>query len=232
MSAIITKEELEAPRTTNEILDWVRAAHDRFRATKELRAAARDGKFFAKELAEESFPIALFAHRFFNASDDVLITQVIGSQKYDAVVDDRREEPSGVKFIEATVSDWSYEESLRMELLNKDGHVAGYGQVRAEGARGNRKVLEADSIVLNHEDVREQHLAGVIAAVTRKSKNEYHDGTALVVRIDDALPFRDEEDISVLDDVATSNLVPVISGREFRVLALVGTIGAYLSYEL
>lgn len=120
---MLTKDELETPRTAAEMLAWVYSAHERFRATKELRAAAREGKFFAKELIHEALPIALFAHRYYGASHDVIITHVIGNQKYDAVVDDRRGAPSPVRHIEATVSDWSYMEALRMELLSREGHA-------------------------------------------------------------------------------------------------------------
>lgn len=112
---MLTKAELETPRTAAEILDWVYAAHKRFSATKELRAAAREGKFFAKELIHEALPIALFAHRYYRASPDVTITHIIGDQKHDAIVDDRRAHPAAAKYIEATVSDWSYMEALRME---------------------------------------------------------------------------------------------------------------------
>jgi hypothetical protein len=73
---------------------------------------------------------------YFGASADVVISHVTGNQQFDATVDDRRAHPGAVKFIEATVSDWSSIESLRMELLTRDGHTPGYGAVQAKGARG------------------------------------------------------------------------------------------------
>lgn len=232
MPSIITKEEFETPRQASEILDWVVAAHNRFTATRELRSAAREGKFFAKELVEEAFPIALFAHRYYDASSDVEITLILGNQNYDATVEDRRTNSGPIKFIEATVSDWSYEEALRMELLNADRSAPAYGKIRAAGPRGRRTSIEAESIALNHDETREQHIAGVIAAVNRKADKTYPDGTALVVRVDDALPFRDEDDVSILDEVAQFHLFPLLSEREFRVLALEGTRSVHLAYEL
>ena len=118
---MIDKAELERPRTATEMLAWVNAAAERFNATTETKAAARLGRLGAKELWGEARPIALFAYRYFDASPQVTITHVIGNQNYDATVDDRREYPARVKYIEVTLSDQNYEESLRTELLNATG---------------------------------------------------------------------------------------------------------------
>jgi hypothetical protein len=230
--AILTRQELETPRTAAEILDWVYATHGRFTATKELRAAAREGRFYAKELIHEALPIALFASRYFSESTDMVTTHVIGNQQHDATVDDRRTEPGAVKFIEATVSDWSYVELLRMELLTRDGHAPGYGKVQAEGAKGRRTKLVAELEALDHDSTREQHIAGAIAAVKKKAENKYPDWTALVVRVDDAVPFREDSDVAELDHVAREALVPLIAKREFRALALEGARRVYLVFEL
>lgn len=229
---ILTKEELATPRTAAEILEWVYAAHSRFTATKEMRSAAREGKFYAKELISEALPIALFANRYFAASAEVSIMHVIGNQQHDAVVDDRRGSPGKVKFIEATVSDWSYVESLRMELLSRDKYAPAYGKVEAEGAKGRRTKLIAQFEALDHDTIREQHIAGVIAAVKKKAGNKYPDGTALVVRVDDALPFREDADVAELDRVAKEVLVPMLAQREFRVLALEGSRALHLVYDI
>lgn len=228
----MTREELETPRTAAEMLGWVYAAHARFRATKQLRAAAREGKFFAKELIQEALPIALFAHRYYNASPEVTISHVLGNQTYDALVADNRQSPAAATHIEATVSDWSYTEALRMEMLTRDGHAPGYGHVSAVGPRGNRTELRAELAAVRHEDLRAKHIAGVIAAVNRKAAITYPDGTALVVRVDDSVPFRNDDDVAELDHVARTILLPVVARREFRVLALEGSRAVHLAYDL
>lgn len=232
MIDVLAQEELEVSRTAAEMLEWVNTAHARFTASRELKEAFREGKLLAKELMEESFPIALFANKYFSASEDVAISQIIGNQKHDAIVNDRRAEPSKVEFIEVTVSDSTYEDSLRMEILNRDGNVAATGPVQVEGSRRNRKVLEATSVAVKVENTRSEHLSRILAAIEKKCKNTYPDGTALVVRVDDALAFKNDEDCAVLDDLAKSTLVPMISDREFVALALVGIRGFYLAYEL
>lgn len=227
---VMTKDEIETPRTAAEMLAWVESALGRFN-TRELKAAAREGKHFAKELTDEALPIALFAKHYYQGSADVTIRHVIGNQQYDAVVEDNRQKPSRVRYIESTVSDRDYTESLRMEILNRDRSVAAYGPVRAAGPRGRRTVLEASSATINPEEVREQHLAAIIEVIKKKADKKYPDDTALVVRIDDATPFR-EDGVDVLDEVARESVVPLLSGRGFAVLALVGSLGANLLYEL
>ena len=231
MPEIVTKKELEEPRSAAEMLDWVQGTLRRFN-TKQLKAEAREGKHFAKELADEALPIALFARSYYDNSPNVMITHVIGSQQFDAMVNDDRQAPSSIQHIEATVSDRNFTEALRMEILNKKGSVAAYGKVVAKGPKGKRSVLEAESIAVKHDDVHEQHLEAVAAAVAKKAKIEYPPHTALVVRVDDAGPFRGTDDVSALDELAQASLAPKIAGREFDVLALVGSQGLYLAYEL
>lgn len=229
---MINTAELETPRTAAEILAWVNAAGRRFEATPELRAAARLGRLGAKELWEEARPIALFAHGYFDASPDVTIRHVIGDQNYDATVEDQRANPARVKYIEVTLSDQDYEESLRMELLNRDGHAPGTGPVRAEGPRGNRRVLEGILEAVNHDEQRANHLNRVNEAICRKLGNRYPAETALVVRVADHGPFRYEDDRAELDQVAQDHFVPMVADREFSVLALVGSLGTLLVYQL
>jgi len=229
---MVTREELEAPRTAGEILAWVDSAGERFTATPELRAAARLGRYGAKELWGEARPIALFAHRYFDASPQVIIRHVIGNQNYDATVDDRRERPGAVRFIEVTLSDQTRDDSIRMELLNRDGHAPGTGPVRAEGPRRNRRVLEGRAEAVDHIASREQALGAVHEAITRKLGLQYPAGTALIVRIDDYLPFRNEEDLEELHTVAAEHFVPLVRGREFCLLALVGSRATNLVYPL
>lgn len=230
-NVVLTKEELQTPRTAAEMLNWVHAALERFN-TRQLRAAAREGKHFAKELTDEALPIALFAQRHYDASPDVTISHAVGSQQYDATVEDRRGDPSPIQYIETTVSDRDYTESLRMEILNRNGSVPAYGTIRAEGPKGRRTNLKAESAAVKHDEIRNSHIAAVIDALNSKAKKKYPDNTALVVRIDDAGPFREASDLAELDKAVRLRGLPLLSDREFVVLALVGSQGAHLLYEL
>lgn len=229
---MIERAEFEVPRTAESMLAWVDEAGQRLSATPETRAAARLGRLGAKELWEEARPIALFARGYFGASPEVTIRHVLGNQNHDAVVEDRRAKPSRVRFVEVTLSDQTYEDAIRMELLNRDGHAPATGTVRAEGPRHNRRVLEGQTEAVDHIVSREQAIESVARAIGRKLEGQYPAGTALVVRVDDYLPFRFEEDVAELDRIATERLAPMVDGREFVVLALVGSRGTCLAYDV
>jgi hypothetical protein len=216
---VLSQQELETPRSAADMLAWVDEAHRRFN-TKELKAQAREGKHFANELIHEARPMALFAHRHYGASPQVMITRVIGSQNYDGIVDDKRASPEPIRYLEATTTLKTYEDSLRMELLSKHGHVAAYGPVLAEG------------MAREHQAIRADHLALVQEVVARKAKKKYEPNTALIVAVDDSVPFSQKEDVAALDKLARETLVPMLQGSNFSLLALEGSNGLHMLYSV
>ena len=230
-TAVVTKEELETPRSVPAFSAWTTEALARFNTPK-LRAAARLGKSLAKELTDEALPISWFANRYYNESDEVIITHRIGNQNYDAEVADRRDSPSSIRYIEVTVSDRDYEQSLRMEVLNRDRTASAYGELIVEGPKNRRTKLEVKSQAVRHEDIRDKHIDAVVNAVKQKcKKNAYPKHTALVVRVDDATPFRETDDVRILAELAEETLTKMLSDK-FELLVLVGGQGLYLAYDL
>jgi hypothetical protein len=228
---VLTQQELEAPRNAADMLTWVDAAHARFN-TKQLKAEAREGKHFANELVHEARPMALFAYRYFSASPRVIIAHVIGNQNYDGVVEDRRERPETIRYLEATTTLKTYEDSLRMEVLSKEGTVAAYGPVVAEGPRHRRISIKAPGIAREHQDIRADHLKLVLEVVERKAKKKYEPNTALIVAVDDSVPFSQKADVAALHALATGILVPALRGTNFSLLALEGSNGLHLCYPI
>jgi hypothetical protein len=228
---IVTQQELELPRTAAEMLPWVDQTAKRFN-TKKLRAEAREAKHFSKELVGEARPIALFAHRYYAESPDVLIQHVLGNQNYDAIVTDSRPTPDITQFIEATTTLMSYEDSLRMELLTAQGHAPAYGRVTAMGPRHKRLAVTADGIAHEHSKIRSEHLQRVQSAVANKATKPYRPNTALVVAVDDSVPFRYAADQAALGHLALSVLVPMLAGKNFCLLALEGSRELHLCYRL
>lgn len=228
---VITKQELETPRSAADMLGWVDAAHARFN-TRELKAEARAGKHFANELVLEARPMALFAYRYFGASPRVMITHVIGSQNYDGIVDDKRALPDTIRYLEVTTTLKTYQDSLRMELLSKHGHVAAYGPVTAVGPRHKRVSITAEGMAREHQAIRSDHLKLVQEAVEGKAKKKYQQNTVLVVAVDDSVPFSQTEDVAALNQLATTTLVPKLSGTNFSLLALEGSNGVHMVYRV
>lgn len=229
-SLVVTKEELETPRSAAEMLAWVDSAHARFN-TPELKAQARMGELLASELVLEARPMALFAYRHYGASPQVLITHILGNQNYDAIVQDQRVHPEPIRYLEVTSTLKNYKDSLRMEILNAQGHVAAYGPVTAEGPRHKRTAIKAESVAVEHTVLRAEHLGRVRDAVARKAKKEYEQNTALIIAVDDSVPFREPEDARVLDELARDVLLPMLTDTNFIRLALEGSAGLHLCYS-
>lgn len=228
---ILTQQELEVHRSAADMLPWVREAASRFN-TKALRAEAREGKHFARVLLDEALPIALFANRYYAASPQVSISHIIGSQNYDAIVTDSRQPPEQIQFIEATTTLMSYADSLRFELMNTQGHAPAYGAVSAEGPKHNRTAITAQSIALDHSKIRDEHLQRVQTAVSKKASKHYEPHTALIIAIDDYVPFDSEADCAALDSMARSVLVPLLIATNIRLLAFEGSKQTHLVYQV
>jgi hypothetical protein len=220
------------PRTAAEMLPWALEAHTRFTKSKALRDLARAGHGFAKELAEEALPMARFAWRYFRESKEVLITHVLGNQQYDGNVDDKRAAPSHIRYIEVTDSTRDHNEALRNELLSRDGTAPGVGKVHAEGPKGRRTRLEGEYAMRDVGAEPTQQLERVHEVVKAKAAKTYPSGTALVVHVDDAIVFKDAGAVAAVRKLAEDVLVPLLSGREFRVLVIEGSTHLYEAFEL
>lgn len=230
--SVVTQAELETPRSAADMLTWALAAHHRFTATPQLRAIAREGRCFAKQIVQEALPMARFVHRYFSGNPDVMITHVIGNQSYDGKVDDGRTPRGPVSFIEVTDSTWDHNEALRMELLTRDGHAPALGRIEAAGARGRRTVLHGHAEMRDVGATPTLPLDRIREVLAAKAVKSYPDGTALVVHVDDVLQFHEPAHVAALRALAETELIPLLERREFRVLAIDGATHLGLCYDL
>jgi hypothetical protein len=125
----------------------------------------------------------------------------------------------------------SYEDSLRLELMNAQGHAPAYGPVSAVGTRHNRSAIVAESMALEHSTIVSEHLQRIRTAVTRKADNHYRPNTALIVAIDDYVPFAQAADLEALHSLVLSDLVPRLSRTNIRLLALEGNKQTHRIYK-
>ena len=146
---MVSQQELEIPRTAADMLGWVDHAHARFN-TRVLRADARAGKHFATELVHEARPMALFAHRYFEASSKVTIRHFIGNQNYDGIVEDKRHSAGLCSLPRGDNHSQDLQRLASMEQLSKKGHVAAYGPVTAVGPRHKRVSIKAEGVAREH----------------------------------------------------------------------------------
>ena len=167
--------------------------------------------------------MSLFTSRYYGATYQVIIKHVIGNQNYDGIVEDHRAKPDAIRFLEVTTTLRTYEDALRLEELTRSGHVAAYGRVTAIGPKYNRTAIVAEGIAHEHTKIRAEHLQLVEDAVRRKAKKQYQPDTALIIAVDDSVPFREEADVAVLRALAADTLVPLLATTNFSMLALEGS---------
>ena len=80
--------------------------------------------------------------------------------------------------------------------------------------------------------IRADHLKRVQDVVERKVKKKYEKNTVLIVAVDDSVPFREQEDVRALDQLATEVLVPMLKDTNFSLLAFEGSKGLHLCYPI
>jgi hypothetical protein len=231
-TTVISADEMQVPRTAAEMLDWVDATHCRFN-TKALVEEARLGKHFAKELMEEARPIAQFARRHYGAVTDVFIAHVLGNQHHDGTVDDRRAQPDDIRLIEVTGTR-TYEDALRMELLNREGYAPMLGNIERVRTGANRGQVIAEGVAQEHGRIVAKYLPLVLRAARGKANNpHYGTNTALIIAVDDYMALREAEDVTTLDAYAREHVVPLLARQSpFVLLALEGGRELHLEYRL
>jgi hypothetical protein len=116
--------------------------------------------------------------------------------------------------------------------MNSQGHAPAYGPVTAVGPRHNRTAIVTESMALEHSSIVSEYLQRVRTAVSKKAGKHYEPNTALIVAIDDYLPFEREADVAALDAMVREDLVPLLAGTNFRLLALEGSKQTQLLYKI
>lgn len=215
----LTPQELQEPRTAAQLLPWVEQKIKKIGSTENGKRAIRFREGLAKPLVEEALPLGIFASRHFHNSEEVTVVPTLGSQNYDARIQDKREERARFSFIEITQAHEGENEHLRMIALDRDGHVSPLGAVRKSGTKATGIQVEIESVAVSHSAVLEQEIRRVEQAIRRKMGKSYPDETILLVVFDDFISMHDEADLERLRGC----IRPLLSDlSNFRWLAVIG----------
>jgi hypothetical protein len=228
---ILTKEELEVPRSADQFLPWVENKIDYLRTIKEDKRIIRFRQGFAKELIEEAFPIGIFCLHHFKSSPDVKIQHIIGDQKYDAIVTDLRENKSPIIFLEVTQAHEGENEHLWMLALERDGYVSAIGSVRKTGTKHTGITVHVSNEAKSQSELINNELDKIKEAAKRKSGKVYPKGTALLIVFDDRIVEWSTEDSNAMDMIVKDNILQYLIN--FRWVALIGwSKRTYLEFNM
>ena len=228
---ILDAADMKTPRSPADFIAWAMRKAEEFGATQDTRNYARSGALLPKKFYDEIYPLALFVRREFGEFPDALVSPNLSNDNFDATI--VFPEPRREVFIEITLAKDGYDESLRDEVLTRQGHVSLTGAITKIAGRraAPNRLVEVESDFVPHKEVLAKHLALVGDVVRAKAHRQYGKDFILLVVVDDYLRFCSESDQANLHEVVTSTLLS--PDLDFARLVILGISGKLLiSYPL
>jgi hypothetical protein len=211
----LRKEDLEAPRTQQQLSDWVGKVLAAFGSSPEGKSAFRLNKSgLVKQLVEELLPLKRFAEGFYPGDPEIQFRLVVGNQSYDALVESQAQP---VTYLQITQAFDGYESYLRKLHLDQNKSVVMTRPAPIKDKRTGR-TSQGEGFAVDHDEVLAKTFQDIRAAVERKSAMRYELDTALIVNVE-SFHFLDEADVEALHVFVRREVTPL--ARNFRGLYLV-----------
>jgi hypothetical protein len=230
-SMILDASDMSAARQVANFVAWVKRKAEELSARPEAKSFARSGAQLPKKFYDVLYPLALFVEHEFTAAPNAVVTPNLGNDNFDATV--FFGDSIDTLYIEITRAKDGYDESLRDEVLTREGSVCVTGPIqKVEGRRGAPdRIVEVENEAISHEVLLRKHLSLVVAAVRAKANRVYGKHHLLLLVIDDYLPFCMESDHRALHALITGALLSF--DLDFMRLVVLGISGELvLSYQL
>lgn len=220
----LTDADLVKERTPAELLAWEDAKCRELGGTPEAIEFARSGDRLAKKFYDEVRPLALFAWCEFGDRSDVKVKPNLGNENFDGTISFT----DGSKlFVEITYAKNGYDDSLRMEVLTREGHVNALAPVTVVGTRHSpHRRVEVPNEAVSRDVTRNEHLGYVINCLRTKADATYGPRHILVLVVDNYVPFRDGRDLEILDMLLTRSLRSL--SLDFGRIVILGASGQLL----
>ncbi|MGY2221097.1 hypothetical protein ACW9IK_00235 [Pseudomonas gingeri] len=185
---MISESEIEQPRSAQDLLPWVEMRMDEIGQTKEGKDALRYLKGGCKQLAEEVYPLAIWASGL-ERPEHVTIEPKVGSQNFDAVV--TMHDGNHSFHVEVTQAHKGDQEHYRRLLAEQQGWAPGPSHdVIKRGTKARGIEVEQGRILTSVEAVKRKCFELITDAIQRKLKKEYPVGSRLLVAFEDIVVAR------------------------------------------
>ena len=148
-----------------------------------------------------------------------MIQLKVGSQNYDAIVEDGRDGEDKILHVEITQAHEGESEYLRMLALHENGHVSALGPVTKTGTKRSGLSIKVDSVAVSQQEVLERESKSVADAISRKIGKPYPENTLLLVAFDDIMAHDREDNIQNIRQAIDSS---IISPSNISNIVLVG----------
>lgn len=229
---ILNVADMLTPRAVADFVAWAMQKTEVLSATPEAKQYVRSGAELPTKFYDEIYPLALFVEREFGKVLDAVVTPNLNNDNFDATVTFKGSRSK--VFIEITRAKNGYDESLRMEVLARDGGVSWTGPIRVSGKKWTpERLVEITPEAVCHDDeLLAKHLSLVETTVKAKAGGrQYGKDFILLVIVDDYDHFRTESDHTKLDAFVRDRLLS--ADLDFERLIIFGISGKLqLSYLL
>lgn len=232
-SEILNAVDMMTPRTVTDFVAWTMRKTVDLSATPEAKQYSRSGAELPTKFHDEIYPLALFVEREFGNVPDAVVTPNLNNDNFDATITFKCL-PSKV-FIEITRAKNGYDESLRMEVLARDGYVSLTGPItRKSGKKGTpeRLIEITPEAICRDNGLLAKHFSLVETTVKAKAGGrQYGKNFILLVIVDDYDHFQTKSDHTKLDGFIKNRLLS--ADLDFGRLIIFGISGKLqLSYRL
>ena len=185
---MMSKSEIEQPRSGQELLPWVERRMDEIGQTKEGTAALRYPNGAVKQLVEEVYPLAIWASGL-EGAERVTIEPKAGSQNHDAVV--TMHDANQSFHVEVTQAHKGDQEHYRLLLAELQGWAPGPSHdVIKRGTKARGIEVETGRMWTSVEAVKLKCFELITDAIQRKLKKDYPFGSRLLVAFQDIVVAR------------------------------------------
>lgn len=218
----LTKEMLQEPRSAADYKSFVETSIIERVGTVEGKKNNLLRKGLDKPLVEEAFPLGLLCTSYFESDPKVTVKHVLGNQKFDAEIIDRRKNPAPFNLLEITQAHEGEDANTRMEFLLNNGYVCTTGKVQKSGTKHTGKYIRIDNEAADHEDLLNAELSLIRQAFNKKIKKNYGNNTGLLIVFDDFLAI--SKKVRVDDIIALKEVLNEIV-KEHNPFCWIGIIG-------
>lgn len=230
---ILNAADMTTSRTVTDFIAWTMRKTEELSATPEAKQYVRSGAELPTKFYDEIYPLALFVEREFGKVPDAVVTPNLNNDNFDATV--TFEGSRSKVFIEITRAKNGYDESLRMEVLARDGIVPWTGPItKVSGKKWTpKRIVEIHLEMVDRDDeLLAKHFSLVETTVRAKAGGrQYGKNFILLVIVDDYDHFQTESDHTKLDAFVRNRLL--FADLDFARLIIFGISGKLqLSYLL
>jgi hypothetical protein len=176
----VTYADLRRELTVQEWWEWARSTFAELKASDEDRRYMRFNKGPMKRLKEEVIPTLRLADRQFPDRDDLLISFPANDDpgSADAMIGIRG---ASTRIPVQVTCDWTYEDEARLRILERDGLVHGWGEIRKVNGQ-----FETQGQAYSIEQVVDSISGLILNRLTAKATHGgYAKDTWLLVHIND-----------------------------------------------